>query len=94
MRQRFRGAGQFQRGAAHHNQIERTIFVVGHEQPVQRQEARQQRAEPEDRRAEPRQQREIGSQRERHQHHHGEKEQHPDQRAAADAQRDLDVPFY
>src|SRR6266481_3402170 len=34
----------------------------------------------------------IRSDRERHQDHHGEKEQHADQRAATHAQRDLDVP--
>ena len=92
VRQRLGGAGQFQRRPAHHDQIERAVVMVGHEQPVEREQACQQRAEPEDRRSEPRQQRQIGSDRERHQHHHGEKEQHADQRAAADPQRDPDVP--
>ena len=65
--------------------------MVGREQAVERQQACQQRAEPEDRGSQPRQQRQIGPDRERHQHHDGEEEQHADQRAAADAQRDPDV---
>src|SRR3979490_594558 len=65
--------------------------MVGHEQTIEREQACQQCAEPEDRRAEPRQQRQIGPECERHQHYHGEKEQHADQRPAADPQRDLDV---
>ena len=66
--------------------------MIGGEQPVEREQARQQSAEPEDRRSEPRQQREIGADRERHQHHDGQEEQDTDQRPAADPQRDSDVP--
>ncbi len=66
--------------------------MVGHEQPVEGEQAREQRAEPENRGSKPRQQGEIGSDGERHQHHHGEKEQDADQRSAADPQRDFDVP--
>jgi len=65
MRQRFRGAGEFQGSAAHHDQIERAILVIGHEQPIEREQACEQRAEPEDRRPEPRQKRQIGPDRER-----------------------------
>ena len=39
VRQRFGGAGQFQRCAAHHDQIERTVVMIGHEQPVEREQA-------------------------------------------------------
>jgi hypothetical protein len=85
-------AGQFQRRPAHHDQVKRTVFMVGREQAVQREQARQQCAEPEDRGSEPRQQRQIRPDRERHQHRHGEEKQHADQRAAADAQRDPDIP--
>ncbi|MGY3645734.1 hypothetical protein ACVWW2_001025 [Bradyrhizobium sp. LM4.3] len=65
---------------------------VGHEQPVERQQTRQQRAQPQDRRPEPRQQRQIRPHRKRHQHHHSQEEQHANQRPAADAKRDPDVP--
>ena len=92
MGQRFGSAGQFQRRPAHHDQVERAILVVGREQAVEREQARQQRAEPEDRGSEPRQQRQVWPDRERHQHRDGKEKQYADQRPAADAQRDFDVP--
>ena len=65
--------------------------MIGGEQAVERQETCEQRAEPEDRGPKPGQQRKVGPDRKRHQHHDGEKEQHADQGAAADAKRDPDV---
>jgi hypothetical protein len=85
------GAGQFQGDAPHDDQIERAVIIVGHEQPVERKQARQQRTEPQYGGSQPREQREIGAEGERHQHDHREKKQNADQRAAADTQRDLDV---
>ena len=41
VRQRFRGTGQFQRRPAHHDQVERTVLVVGREQAVEREQAGQ-----------------------------------------------------
>ena len=70
--------------AAHHDQVERAVLVVGQEQPVERQQARQQRADPQDRRPEPRQQIEVGPDGERHQRDDAEEKQHADRGAAAD----------
>ena len=42
---------ELKRRAAHEDQIERAVLVVGGEQAVERQQARQQRREPQDRRA-------------------------------------------
>src|ERR1700712_4725893 len=39
VRQRFRRAGQFQRGPAHHDQVEGTVVMVRREQPIERQQA-------------------------------------------------------
>src|SRR5258708_30253963 len=67
--------------------------MIGRDLAVQREKARQQRPKPEDRGPQPGEQREIRPDRERHQNDHGEKKQHADQRAAADAERDPDVAF-
>ena len=91
MRERLGRDREFERRRAHHDQIERAVLVIGGEQPVEREQARQQRAEPQDRRADAREQREIGPDRERHQRHDDQEEQHAHQRAAADADRDAHV---
>ena len=62
----------------HQDQVERAVLVIGREQPIERQQAREQRAEPQDRGADPPEQRRSGPMRERHQHHHDQKEQHAD----------------
>ena len=82
---------EFERRRAHHQQVERSVLLVGGQQPVERQQARQQRTEPQDRGTDALEQREIRPDRERHQRHHGHKEQHADHRAAADPDRDPDV---
>ncbi len=82
---------ELERRAAHQDEIERAVLVVGGKQPVERQQARQQRREPEDRRADALEQREIRPERERHQRDHDQKEQHAHQRAAADAHGDAHV---
>ncbi len=66
--------------------------MIGGEQAIERQQARKQRADPENRGAEFFQKREIGADRERHQHHDGEEKQHADQRTTADAQRNANIP--
>src|SRR5579862_9151582 len=65
--------------------------MVGGEQAIERQETCEQRAEPEDRGSKPRQQREVRSDRKRHQHHDCEKEKHANQGAATDAKRNPDI---
>ena len=85
MRDRFRRHRQFERHAAHHQQVERAVVVVGREQPVERQQARQQRAQPQDRRTDAREQSEVGAERERHHGHDDQEKQRAHQRAAADA---------
>jgi hypothetical protein len=67
------------------DQVERAILMIHCHQAVECQQAREQCAEPEDRWPDARKQREVGADGERHQRHHDEKEQHADQRAAADA---------
>ena len=84
VRQRLGGAGQFQRRPPHHDQVERAVVMIGHEQAVEREQACQQCAEPEDGRSQSRQQRQVRADRERHQHGDGEEEQHANQCAAAD----------
>src|SRR5580700_11905252 len=75
---------ELERRAAHQDEIERAVLVVGGEQPVERQEARQERREPQDRRADLLEQRQVRADRERDQRDHDQEEQHADQRAAAD----------
>ena len=42
---------ELERRAAHEDEIERAVVVIGRKQPVERQQAREQRREPQDRRA-------------------------------------------
>jgi hypothetical protein len=89
-----RGLGQhrqFQRHACGKQHVERSVGLIGGEQMVEREQAGEQGAEPQDRRADALEQREVGPERERHQRHHDEKEQHAHEGAAADAQGESDV---
>ena len=76
--------GEFQRRAAHQNEIERAVLVVGREQAIEREQRGEQGAEPKDRRADAAQLDEIRPDRERDQGHDDEEEQDAHQRAAAD----------
>ena len=77
--------GEFQRCRTHQQEVERAILVIGGEQAIERQERSEQCANPEDRGADAAQLHEVGPDRERHQRHHDEEEQHAHQRAAAHA---------
>ena len=60
------GDHQFERGAAHEDEIKRAVLLIGGKQPVERQQAREQRRKPEDRRTDALEQREVRPERERH----------------------------
>ena len=91
MRKAFDGDDKFERRAAHQDEIERAVVMIGGEQPVERKQAREQRRKPQDRRADALEQRQIRPERERRQGDHDEEEQHAHQRAAADAHGDAHV---
>ena len=70
---------------AHQDQVERAVVVIGREQPVEPEQGREQRADPQDRRADAGEQRQIRADPEGHDRDDQEEEQHPHERAAADA---------
>ena len=71
--------------------VERAVFMIGLEQPVEPKQRREQRRDPEDRRPEARQEVEVGPKREWHDRDQDEEENDADRRAPADAPRD--APF-
>ena len=79
------------RQGAHHQKIERAVFVIGRKQPVERKQAREQGAEPKDRRSDAREQRQVRPNRERHHGYHDQEEQRAYKGAAADANRQPQV---
>ena len=68
--------------------VERAVFLIGLEQPVEPEQGREQRRDPEDRWPEPRQELEIGPEREGHERDEDEEEHRADRRPAADSTRD------
>ena len=78
----------FERQRSGNENIERAVFVIGLEQPIESEQGREQRREPENRRTKPGQQIEVGPKRERHHCDQDEEEHRADRRAAADAPRD------
>src|ERR1700730_10805583 len=93
MRQRLRGGDQYKRHGREKQEIETSILVIGGEDALQAQEAREQRPDPQHRGADALEKRKIGPDRERHDNYDREEENHADAGAAAGAERKLEIAF-